>query len=142
VNLDFGCLIHPQHLIAIEVGLLDPALPQRDLAIERRRNAEDDRALDLRPDSVGIDDDARSRLLLVIGALGSGGSFLASALAMARMARCTEPTGMPVPLEIMRTLRPAFLRSSTIMRRRAVSARIPGRVPVAGVKPRSGSGAL
>jgi hypothetical protein len=48
---------------------------------------------------------------------------------MARIARCTEPTGIPVPAEMARTLRPAFQRSSTTMRRRAVSARVPGRVP-------------
>jgi hypothetical protein len=36
-------------------------------------------------------------------------SFFASALAMARMARCTEERGISVTLEIMRTLRPAFI---------------------------------
>ena len=42
-------------------------------------------------------------------------SRLASALTTARMARCTEPTGMPVPIEIVRTLKPARIRSSTII---------------------------
>jgi hypothetical protein len=57
-------------------------------------------------------------------------SFFASALAMARMARCTEERGISVTLEIMRTLKPAFIRSSTIRRRRAVSSTIPMRVPL------------
>src|SRR5258705_8226271 len=36
-------------VVSIEVGLLDTAVFQSDLTIERRRDAEDDRALDLRP---------------------------------------------------------------------------------------------
>jgi hypothetical protein len=56
VDLDGRHLIHAQDLVGIKVGLLDAAVFQRDLAIERRRDAEDDRALDLRPDDVGIDD--------------------------------------------------------------------------------------
>src|SRR5215467_10636854 len=56
MDLDGWCLIHAQHLIAIEVGLLDTAVLQRDLAMERRRDAEDNRALDLRLDGVRIDD--------------------------------------------------------------------------------------
>jgi hypothetical protein len=43
-------------LVGIEVGLLDTAV--RDLAMERRRDAEDDRALDLGTDGGGIDDGA------------------------------------------------------------------------------------
>jgi len=41
-------------LVRIEVGLLDTAVLDCDLTIERRRDAEDDRALDLRPDGVGL----------------------------------------------------------------------------------------
>src|SRR5580704_2905452 len=58
VNLDGRRLVHAQDLVAIEVGLLDTAVLQRDLAIERCRDAEDDRALDLCPDGIGIDDGA------------------------------------------------------------------------------------
>ena len=58
VNLDGGRLIHAQDLIAIEVGLLDAAVLERDLAIERSRDAENNRALDLRLDGIGIDDGA------------------------------------------------------------------------------------
>ena len=58
MDLDGRRLIHAQHLVGIEVGLLDTAVLQRDLAIERGRDAEDDRALDLRLDGVGIDDGA------------------------------------------------------------------------------------
>ena len=47
--------IHAQHLVAIEVGLLDTAVLQRDLTIECRRDVEDDGALDLRVDGIGID---------------------------------------------------------------------------------------
>src|SRR3989441_7470685 len=42
----------------MEIALLDATALQRDLSAERRRNAEDDRALDLRPDGIGIDDGA------------------------------------------------------------------------------------
>jgi hypothetical protein len=55
VTLDGRCLIHAQHLVAIEVGLLDTAVLQRDLTIECRRDVEDDGALDLRVDGIGID---------------------------------------------------------------------------------------
>jgi hypothetical protein len=47
-----------------QINVLRRRAPQRrhlnntDLAIERRRDAEDDRALDLRPDGIGIDDGA------------------------------------------------------------------------------------
>src|SRR5947207_2589200 len=44
--------------VAIEVALFDTAVLQRDLAMKRRRDAKDDRALDLCLDSVGIDDNA------------------------------------------------------------------------------------
>jgi hypothetical protein len=33
----------------VEIALLDTTALQRDLSMERRRDAEDDRALDLRP---------------------------------------------------------------------------------------------
>ena len=42
----------------MEIALLDPTALQRDLSTERRGEAEDDRALDLRPDRIGIDDGA------------------------------------------------------------------------------------
>src|SRR5215211_951021 len=51
-------LVHTQDLVLIEVGLLDAAVFQRDLPVERRRDAEVDRALDLRLDGIGIDDGA------------------------------------------------------------------------------------
>src|SRR5262249_26801297 len=56
MNLDRRRLIDAQHLVSIEVALLDAAVLQRDLAVERRRDAEDDRALNLRADRVWIDD--------------------------------------------------------------------------------------
>ncbi len=58
VDLDGRRLVHAQHLISVEIGLLDTAVLQCDLAIERRRDAEDDRALNLRPDGIGVDDGA------------------------------------------------------------------------------------
>src|SRR5712691_6248613 len=58
VDLDRRRLIHAQDLVGIEVGLLDTAVFESDLAIERRRDAEHDCALDLRPDGIGIDDGA------------------------------------------------------------------------------------
>ena len=44
--------------ISVEVGLLDTAVLERDSAVERSRDAKDDRALDLRPDDIGIDHNA------------------------------------------------------------------------------------
>src|SRR5271169_7204782 len=58
VDLDGRRLIDAQDLVGIEVGLLNAAVLQRDLAIERCRHAEHDRALDLSPDGIGIDDSA------------------------------------------------------------------------------------
>src|SRR2546423_15278203 len=39
VNLDRGCLIDAQHLVVVEVALLNTAVLQRDLAVERCRAA-------------------------------------------------------------------------------------------------------
>src|SRR2546428_309717 len=58
VNLDCRRLVHPQHRVIVEIALLDATALQRDLSAERRGEAEDDRALDLRPDGIGIDDGA------------------------------------------------------------------------------------
>jgi hypothetical protein len=58
VNLNHGCLVDAEHLVAIEVALFDTAVLQRDLAMKRHRDAKDDRALDLCLDSVRIDDNA------------------------------------------------------------------------------------
>src|SRR4030095_583866 len=58
VNLDCGRLVHPQHHIIVEIVLLDATALERDLSTERRRDSEDDRALDLRPHGIGIDDSA------------------------------------------------------------------------------------
>src|SRR5260370_40899917 len=56
VDLNGGRLVHTQHLIGIEVGLLDTAALQRDLAVESSGGAKDDSALDLRLHRVGVDD--------------------------------------------------------------------------------------
>jgi hypothetical protein len=45
-------------LISIEVGLLDAAVLERDLAVKRRSDSENDPALNLRSDDIGIDDSA------------------------------------------------------------------------------------
>ena len=58
MDLDRRGLIDAQHLVGVEIGLLDTAVFEGDLTIECRRDAEDDRALDLRPDGIGIDDGA------------------------------------------------------------------------------------
>jgi hypothetical protein len=54
VDFDGRRLVHAQDLVGIEIALLDTAVLQRDLAIERRCDAEDDRALDLRLDVSGL----------------------------------------------------------------------------------------
>src|SRR5262245_15993408 len=56
MNLDRGRLIDAQHLVVMEIALLDAAILQRDLTMERARDPKNDRALDLRLDGVGIDD--------------------------------------------------------------------------------------
>src|SRR6516162_7200428 len=48
----------PQHLVGVEIGLLDSSVLQGDLAIKCRSDAKNDRALDLGSDGVGIDGDA------------------------------------------------------------------------------------
>ena len=48
VDLDGRRFVHAQHLVAVEIALLDAAVLERDFAVQRRRDAEDDRALDLR----------------------------------------------------------------------------------------------
>ena len=58
VDVDGRRLVYPQDLVSVEVGLLDTPVLQRDLAIKGRRDAEDDAALDLSPDGIGIDDGA------------------------------------------------------------------------------------
>src|SRR6516164_11037356 len=55
VDVDGRRLVHAQDLVRVEVGLLDTPVLERDLAIERGRDAEDDPALDLRLHRVGID---------------------------------------------------------------------------------------
>jgi hypothetical protein len=58
VDLDCRRLVHAQHLIRVEVALLDTPVLQRDLAIEGSGGAEDDAALELRLHGVGIDNGA------------------------------------------------------------------------------------
>jgi hypothetical protein len=64
-------------LVGIEVGLLDTAV--RDLAMERHRDAEDDRALDLGTDGGGIDD----------GAANDAPDAIAPSFATSTLATCT-----------------------------------------------------
>src|ERR1700745_43069 len=52
MNLDFRRLVHADHLVGVEVGLLDTAVLQRDLTIERSRGAKGYSAHELRLDSV------------------------------------------------------------------------------------------
>jgi len=58
-------------------------------------------------------------------------SYFAFARTTARMARCADERGMPVRLEMERTLRPRLIISATAKRRRMVSVRVPGFVPLA-----------
>src|SRR6266849_9190717 len=54
VHLDLRHFAHAQHPVVVEVRLLDAAALERDLAVEGRGEAVDDRALDLALDDVGI----------------------------------------------------------------------------------------
>src|SRR5258708_7176148 len=58
VNLDRWRLVHPQHPVIVEIALLDTTGLEGDLSIQRRRDPEDARALDLRLDRIRIDDSA------------------------------------------------------------------------------------
>src|SRR5450755_1814072 len=55
MNLDRGRLVHAKHLVAVEVGLLDTAVLERDLTMKCGRDAEDNRTLNLRPYGIGVD---------------------------------------------------------------------------------------
>ena len=55
VHLDHRRLVDPHHAIVVEIGLLNPAILDRDVAIERGGAAEDHSALHLRRQSIGID---------------------------------------------------------------------------------------
>src|SRR5215471_10226572 len=55
MNLHGRGRVHAQDLIIVKVALLDAPVLEGNRAIERRRDAEHDRALDLRLDGVGID---------------------------------------------------------------------------------------
>jgi hypothetical protein len=61
MDFDGRRLVHAQNPARIEVGLLDTTVLERDLAIERCRQSEDDSALDLRLDRVGVDNDVAVR---------------------------------------------------------------------------------
>jgi len=58
VDLDLRYLVDTQYLVGIEVGLLDTAVFQRNLAMKGRGGAEDNSALDLRLHCVRINDGA------------------------------------------------------------------------------------
>src|SRR5215470_9205520 len=55
VDFDPRRLVDAQHPVVAEVGLLNPAVLECDLAVERARQAEDDAALHLRANGVGVD---------------------------------------------------------------------------------------
>ncbi len=55
MNLDLRRLVDAQHAVVVEIGLLHAALVDGDLAIERRRQAENQSAFELRHDGIGID---------------------------------------------------------------------------------------
>src|SRR5262249_39413964 len=47
VHFDCRRVIDPQHLVSVEIGLLDPSVFEGDFAVKCRCDAKDDRALDL-----------------------------------------------------------------------------------------------
>ncbi len=58
MDVDGRRLVDAQHAVVVEIALLHAALVDRDLAIERRSQPEEETALQLRDDGVGIDGDA------------------------------------------------------------------------------------
>src|SRR5882724_2201544 len=55
---DVGQLVHAEHLVVVEVGLDQVAVGDRAALLQRIAQAEEERALDLGTDAVGVDDDA------------------------------------------------------------------------------------
>jgi hypothetical protein len=58
VDVDRRCLIDAEHSVIVEIRLLHAAFLDGDLAPQRRGQAENQPALELRHDGVGIDGDA------------------------------------------------------------------------------------
>src|SRR5262249_25950665 len=58
VDIDHWRFVHAEHLVRIEIALLDTPVLQCNLAIKRRCDSEDDGALNLGANCVRIDDDA------------------------------------------------------------------------------------
>ena len=58
MHVDLRHLIDAQHTVIVEVGLPHTALVDRDFAEQRGGQAEDQPALQLRDDRIGIDRDA------------------------------------------------------------------------------------
>src|SRR6185295_17795297 len=58
MNFHSRSLVDPQHLVGVEVRLLDAAAPERDLAIEGGRDPEHGASLDLRPGRIRVHDAA------------------------------------------------------------------------------------
>jgi hypothetical protein len=54
VHLDFGHLVDPQHLVAVEVALLGSTRLDLDLAVIERAESEADATFHLCPDDIGI----------------------------------------------------------------------------------------
>ena len=89
MDFDGRRLVDPQHLVGIEVGLLDTPVLERDLAMERRRDAENDRALELGADGVRIDGGA---------AVSSGLVIAPISLSLHRLIQLRQLSGHPVLL--------------------------------------------
>src|SRR5260370_5260987 len=58
MDIDLRRLIDTQHPVVVEVRLLDPSRVDDDFAVERRGQAEDQAALELRHNGIRVDDDA------------------------------------------------------------------------------------
>ena len=58
IDLDLRRLVHPQIAVVVEVALLDGAVLQGDVAVQRGAQAEEQAALNLRLDGARIDGDA------------------------------------------------------------------------------------
>ena len=56
IYLDLRRFVHPQHFVIIKVSLFDASVLQRDLAVKSGGQTEDDAALHLCSDRVGIND--------------------------------------------------------------------------------------
>jgi hypothetical protein len=80
MGLDHRHLVDPHRQVGVEIALLHPPVREGDVAVQRRRQAEDRTALDLRLDRVRVDRQAASSRTWSRPTSSSSASSMASAV--------------------------------------------------------------